>query len=249
ALNWLMPLAITGIIIFFLEKKSKKSDRKTEAIIFAIFLLIGLVIIWDYGKTPYKIERYLFNLILPAVFLSSITLCKYIKEDKKVKKKIIAGLFIVFLLTTFALATKSYERRNLTELYANTAKKITALGLESCSIRTPHWIPLYYYTENAYYLYNLDEAMTQNEAALIFKGHPTLNDNYNISDLDKYKKVYEDEEILIISGENYKPTTCAERFGWDVPGVAKPCSTISEKITPSNPDSFINRACLKINKR
>lgn len=247
SLNWLTPFVIVGLIVSLVFLFSKKKKERKELYVLILFMAILAMNIYDYASTPFKIERYLFNVSLPAAFFSTIAII-YLKEKfpkwKNVLFKIVLVAFAVSLVILFVAI---YNNRTGDDMYIHAADKIKELNLENCYIRSPQWVPIYYYTENMYYLGSVEETLANNMAALIFKCCPTIDYDFGSEDLQKYNKIFENDEFVIIANPGYSADTCYPREGWDNPMTSQTCQFISSQFPVMN--TTIEKTCLAFNKQ
>ncbi len=116
--NFLIPFFIFGLT-------KVKFDRKNIAI-----LLIFIITTISYLLTPYKVPRYLFNLILPFAYFSYFGIEK-IKNAKLIFSLLtisIIAISVIFSLNTSFISTQFYE--------INISR--------NCMVASNQWVPLNY---------------------------------------------------------------------------------------------------------
>jgi len=201
------------------------------------------VILFDTYTVPFKVYRYLFNLILPIAFFSLLGVTLIMIKWKKSKKAIIIILLIIFAILftiNFGIAT---HRMGYRDMYPETADKIENLGLDDCRVLTTLWVPLDYYAGNVYPLMiPIDRALEQNNIVLIFKGITTMDDTFTEEDLEKHEPFFEDDVIMIFGDRE----TCMKRFDmYDRPHTNEHCRVLSTKF--SGFEGLVENVCNIIN--
>ncbi|MBS3076864.1 hypothetical protein J4233_01195 [Candidatus Pacearchaeota archaeon] len=247
SLNWTIPLMIIGI---FIALKSFRTNKK-QSLIPLLFLTILAVIIYDYATTPFKIARYLFSISLPAAFFSTMAIL-YLKEKfPKINKLVASFLFLIFIFSIVSVIS-IYQIKNLDDygkIYVDASEKIEELNLTHCAIRTSHWIPMYYYTNNAYYLYGVRAAMSDNQAVLIFKNNLASEDHLDEISAESDKTIFENDDLLIVANKNYSSSNCLKRSGWDGPMLPETCEIVDLKIENPSIKNISKKICLAFNKK
>lgn len=242
-LEWKLPFFIIGLIIsIYLLIKSKNKESKK---IILVFLFILGIILYDSFNTPFKVERYLFNLILPIAFFSLIGLLWLAKKWNISLKTIIVICFVIFAIlfaVQTSIAGKHIDARNL---YPDTAKVIYDENIEQCLIRSPVWVPVSYYTENVYYLdVAIPDAVKRGDIVLIFKGVTTFDDNFTDDELENYKSFYENNKIILFGdkencNEKFEPFNFAHKDDF--------CETLSFKFGEGTISRVAEKSCNLIN--
>ncbi len=117
--NFYLPLTLIGFIKF-------TKDKNKNFLIIILFFALSLA---AYIASPFKNKRYLFNLIMPIGFFSSLA------YNKKIK----IIYFLIFLLSFFAALKYSEPLENPT-IYEQAAAK-----LDKCETRSNAWVFMNYY--------------------------------------------------------------------------------------------------------
>jgi hypothetical protein len=130
--SYLLPFAAVGIILALKEKRKKK---KLET---AIMLLIIFLTLFQYTKIPLKDARYLFSLLLPFSFFSTITFEKIKKKKKNIFVPLLACcVAISFGIATFALIqARAPEHKVFT--YSNILNELKPL-YDGCALASNAW--------------------------------------------------------------------------------------------------------------
>ncbi|MBN2042498.1 MAG: hypothetical protein JW754_01705 [Candidatus Aenigmarchaeota archaeon] len=91
--NYLIPLFLIWIL---LKTRDRSLGRKDW-----VMVLILVLTLFSYYRIPVKHPRFLFNLVLPLAYFSSVSLMKYrIRPFFAAAASIAAGLFLAFLIAT-----------------------------------------------------------------------------------------------------------------------------------------------------
>jgi len=226
--NWLTPFVLVGLILVFFQLFSKnyKQDIKADF----LFLLILGFLIYDIYQTPFKVQRYFFNFVLPFAFLSTLSLCYLIdKIEKKYISKMILSLLIIFLISLSVLFVIAYKTNGSDEVFSSAANDIQKLGLQECKFLSSHWVPLNYYSKNAHYLYDFKSALLNNESLVIFYNDPTIDDTFTKEDLENANVVLKTKDYIIITSVNITNQTCNKKLGSKSPMIVDSCGIIYEK--------------------
>jgi hypothetical protein len=126
-MNYLIPFFVLGLI--FSLKKFKKRD-----LIILIFFVLVLI---SYIKVPFKTPRYLFLLVLPAVYFS----CAFFKRFKFRKSL----LFILIILNVFTLFfIVDYLPEILPEIDSFDLYEESINYTEDCLVMSNAWVYLNY---------------------------------------------------------------------------------------------------------
>lgn len=124
AFNYLLPFFILGLLLNL--KKIKEIDF--------IMVFVLILTIYSYFSTPIKLERYLFNLVLPSVYFSSILLTKW-------KNKII--FYILPILTVFIIFYGNFLGLQYTKLDSNNYGEALK-DLDDCMVASNGWVYINY---------------------------------------------------------------------------------------------------------
>jgi hypothetical protein len=130
--SYLLPFAAVGIILALKEKRKKK---KLET---AIMLLIIFLTLFQYTKIPLKDARYLFSLLLPFSFFSTITFEKIKEKKKNVFVPLLACcIAISFGIATFALIQARAPEHKVST-YSNILNELKPL-YDGCALASNAW--------------------------------------------------------------------------------------------------------------
>ena len=192
-----------------------------------------------------------FYLLLPSYFilnyLYSIFIIKNLRRES-LKKAFTIILMIAFILSISVASEQSIRVDASDIMYIEAATGIIQLGLTECQILSPHWVPVNYYTGNVrFFPYTIQESIDNNEIALIFHQYPTMDDQFNRSELDKYPQLKRTEKYIIIANEDITNKTCKRTTGYSNPMTSEPCNALSEKFhSPFMSTTFL-KTCRAIN--
>lgn len=253
-LTWFLPFFLLGLFLalrfLFSEKKtvSKSFSRRAVVLLFFLSLLFFLI---DVYSIPYKVTRYMFNLSLPVAFLSCfgfIFLFHLFPRLFQYRRIILAGLLIIFVITGTLLLVQEHKSLNEKRILTNAANKIIELNLTQCRVLSSSWVPVNYYTNNVFFLgKTLPAAINNNEIVLVFPDWPTRDDTFNMSDLKKYPKLFENEQFMLIGAKTLSPLNCEKRSGWALPMIADSCKIISQRFSFMNMSEAAYSACRFLN--
>ena len=240
-IGWQLPAFVIGLVyslFIFLKKNSKRFSK-----VIMIFLLIFLLILFDTYNVPFKVYRYLFNLVLPVAFFSLLGVMLIMTKWRNLKKIIVIVLLVVFVSIFTANLQMTYERLDYRELYPETAAKVENLGLENCRVLTTLWVPLNYYSGNIYPLLDpMALALKEKNIILIFRDITTVDDTYTDEDLVKYEPFFEDDIIMVFGDKD----NCAKKFEmYDKPDTDEPCKVLSTKF--GGLEDFAEKTCDMVN--
>ncbi|MEM4330708.1 MAG: hypothetical protein QW273_01725, partial [Candidatus Pacearchaeota archaeon] len=237
--NFYSIFLVLGISYFLIDIFKKRNLKEFKYKLF--FILLFLVFLYDIIKTPFKIERYLFNISLPFAFFSLIGVLRIKKESLKRISKIF--ILTIFLTSTLYMMKEIYTEKSLNSLYEKAAKKIKELGLENCEVLSHHWAPLSYFVGNARFQYlDLNNSLKESKISVIFLNYPTVDDLFKIEDVKNYPSSYSDENFVIIG----KKENCSKREKTDYPMLKDFCGFVSS-LTKDKLKS--KEICLLFNKK
>lgn len=148
--NFLLPLFLIGLVCtavtFYKLFKNKKfiSNLKVffnKHIPDIIMLLLLIFSLYGYYKVPIKNARYLFNLVIPAVYFSMIGINSV--RLKRINFKRLAALIIILLNISFLAGYSAiYGEPNI---YEEALDKVESLGIKNnCSLKSNSWVFLNY---------------------------------------------------------------------------------------------------------
>lgn len=250
-----LPLFLIGIYFSFHKIKEynfKKYLKKYKYHI--LFLLIYIILIREFASIPFKVTRYMFNMALPIAFFSTVGTLEIIKRIKKRRdkiKKILKVLFlIIFIITIFYLSFIFLRKPNLSDMYKGASNKIEDLGLAKCQIHSSHWAPVNYHHKEAIHplMHDLEEIIERKEIALIFKDYPTMDDTFEMNELDNYSHIYESDKIILIGQENLTNKSCSKAKPWDKPTIENHCEILSKKFQKIGLNKVSKKICLFFEK-
>ena len=248
-INWFLPFLIVGILYvlfeFFKLKKRRFSDNK----IILLFIFIYILVFLDCYNTPFKISRYMFNMTLPIAFFSTIGMIYLLNKFKNKMNIILTILMIAFIVSTFILFYGFFLNRHSQEKFAEAGSAIKSLGLLECKVVSPIWVPVNYYTSNVYYMgEDIDSEIFNKRIILIFPCCETMDDNFNMSDIERYPYLYKSSDFVLIAQKGLTNKTCAKRVGYSSPMVEKPCELIGERFKKMRIlNKIIEKGCMFIN--
>lgn len=228
-INWLIPLFVFGLILSIISIINWKKSKK-ENLIHLFFIILILLIIYDYNNIPLKQIRYLFNLILPVAYFSTLGLYYIIKKVKKIKLFLYI-LVIFFFIQGLILCLNIYYNENQ-KIYYGVADDINKLEINSCEILSPHWVYMNYLSSNVYPLgnKNISKSINAGKIILIFKNKSTIDDSYTEEELKINPILYENEDYIFLG---YKKN-CSKKYIKDSPYVSDHCYIISQKLNFTN---------------
>lgn len=149
SLNFLIPLILFGIFYFIKYEKIKK-DHKKLGIILIVFSFLVLL---TYELNTYKDQRFLFNLLFPAIYFSMLGF-NYLLEKKNLpwKKIIFVLIFITMIVSSiFSFVFMSIGNTDFIR-EDNKIKEISSkLGEmeNNCTISSDLWVYFNWYGEKA----------------------------------------------------------------------------------------------------
>jgi hypothetical protein len=248
--NWFLPFLIIGLlvpIILLIRSKDRKiSSYKYEILFATIFLFF----FYDIYTIPFKIVRYMFNMALPIAFFSTLGSIFIIKNlRKKYLKKIFTILLLIgFLISLIILGQHYFKIEDQDVMYIEAAQGIEALGLTECQILSPHWVPVNYYTGNVRFMpYSIDGGLQAKEIMLIFYHYPTMDDQFNLSEIDQYPQLKRTDNYMIIANENTTAENCIKTQGHSSPMISAPCEILSKKFSSKFTSNAFLKTCRAVN--
>jgi hypothetical protein len=241
-----LPFILFGISIALYDifKKRSKSDWKN----YLLFSALAFIVLYDCFKIPFKIDRYLFNLSLPFAFFSTLGILFLAKKYKKVDILKISSiiLIIIFILSTFALASGFFINRNYDNKFKEAADKIKELGMQSCAFRSPHWVLISYYTENTYPGFgNLSKFVDKNETVILFLGDVTYDDSFTQEEVNSLPYIYKNNQFIFLGNATNSSCEKKEIYNHPLLNTEQPCQILAEALPFHN---LSHSACLFLNK-
>jgi hypothetical protein len=158
-------------------------------------------------------------------------------------------LLTFFLVSLLILGTHNYNNRNSGRIFRDSAEAIKEIGFQDCKVLSNYWVPVNYYAGNVYFLGRIDHAIENNETILILKGYTTMDDQFNMEDIDKYEKLYDEPRFSLLGKEGLNNETCTKRHGWDRPMTTRSCEILSTKFEFIKMEKFAEKICLAINRK
>ncbi len=241
-----LPFFLVGLILA-IKRIIKNKGYRYENI---VLLLIVFLVLYDFITNPQKDVRFLFNLILPVAYFSTLGFCFLINRFKNVEKVgaySVLALFVIFLVMVFGLF---YNTNNLDPRIGlkDAADDIYLLKLENCEILSPSWVSVSYYTENVYPFHDgsIKDLVEQNKTILIFKDENSID--FSIRNFDNFKDLvlYETEEYVFYSNG---PDNCAEKYVYDIPYTRYEfCPNLARKFEKFGLKESFEKICFIFNK-
>ena len=248
--NWLIPLVVLGVIIsirIFFKTKDKKLEDSKYPILFA---LIFLLFLYDIYSVPFKITRYMFNLILPISFFSTIGAIFISKTIKKriFRKVISLILSLIFLVSLVTAGYYTYSLNDSQKMYYESAQEIKILDIEECQVLSTHWVPVNYYSGNVRFMAStIQEGLDKNDIMLIFYQHPTMDDKFISSEIDNYPQLAKTNDFVIIADRSTTKENCIKSKGYSSPMRQDSCEILSKKFKVVFLEKIFQKACEMLN--
>lgn len=191
--NILLPVLLVGVYCFFYRKDMFKKKGLVAMIFIAFLAALG------YALVPTKIPRYMFNILLPAVYFGVYGLLNL----KKIWRNVFVVSFVVITISVFItihVAVYQSEEYHHPEFYEGIHDKLLELGVENCSVKSNVYV----------YLNNLGILATDSPRSQLFdhyydEGYVTVivknlwQPEYN---LDNYNMLFENDDYYIIKKDN-----------------------------------------------
>ncbi|MFB6246703.1 MAG: hypothetical protein ABEI74_03885 [Candidatus Pacearchaeota archaeon] len=231
--NWLLPLFLIGFFVIFYY--SCKEKDKTSLKYGSLFLLIGLIVVFDFFNTPFKITRYLFNLTLPIVFFSITGLLfifsKIPKNLNKEKAKRVLAYVSIAILIVSSVGLTLYFLENINDpLYKSVAEEIKNSNLNGCSFFSSRWVPINYYNPSTKPLKSsLEKAIQRGHPVILFKERDGSYEGYKAEELEKYRVVVKNPSYVILSSQELNSDNCVQWRGYSSPAIGNTCEFVSER--------------------
>lgn len=192
-LGHLALLAIIGLY-FLIKDKNKKS------FIFPIYIMLFVLIagLIEYCSAKIKVERYLFLLILPLSYLSSIAL-------SKIKKRKLLALTCILLLA-FSLSFSFYDAFNSRNKFIQADSYADYIEdnqgyIGNCSISSNAHIFLNYAgipSEGAPDSRMLQKSIREGYRVVLFKSISEPSYTFNSSFIESMNLIHQDEKAVIL---------------------------------------------------
>lgn len=238
-INYLLPIFLIGLVAFLCGKKNR---------INLIFLFILIAFIWEIYTVPFKVIRYMFNLILPISFFSLIGYNSLIEKCPKIKNIIMYLLLILLIISSAYIVNIDYKNRSSGKIYNDVATAIKENGYENCVTLSNVWVPINYYSKNTYFLGDVNESIDSNKIVIVIRGFTTIDDKFTIEELENYNTIYNETRFFFIAKDGLNNETCEKRFAWDRPMLSDPCESISELFKKIKLNKLIKQMCLMLSR-
>lgn len=246
-IGWFFPFFIIGLSLSVIRIIKTLSIKKNK--ISLLFLVVSFIVIFDCYNIPLKITRYLFNLVLPVAFFSTTGLL-FIKYRFKLNKKVITSILIIIFLIMFGIfAVIDYKIGLEYKKFERAGEDIKKLNLDECEILSPHWVQITYYTENVYPLggNDIESSILNNKIILLFKNSPTIDDNFDISEINKDYLLYEDRAYFFMGKEGISNKNCSKKYTYSPTVVNNHCEILSKKFEILKLENLSLKFCELIN--
>ena len=223
-----LPLLLIGIIVLFFKIINWKKERN---LVFILFLAISVLMFYEVYSVPFKILRYLFILSLPAAFFSVLGF-SIINKFRKISKIVILFFVLYFLFSVSFSSYAFYKERSNGKMFYDAAIEIKNLGIENCRILSNYWVPVNYYSNNIFFMSsNISAAIDNKEIVLIFYNLTTMDDKFNMNEVDNFPYLSKKDKFVFIASDNITGSTCLKKEREDIPLVDNPCEIISNKFS------------------
>ena len=191
-------LIIFGALGMIATKKFRKADY--------MMIVILVIAIIQYLTIPIKVDRYLFNIILPLAYFSAIYLKNKIAPLKIVLINISLAAVIIILMSTgsISLGFTDYENYNISN---------------ECMVASNNWVPLNYNgitAEPPPRDWQVDRYIDEGYRIMIFKNE-FFDDVYS-NFIGKDLPIIEENEVYVIFGDESK---CKEIINVDEPYIVR----------------------------
>lgn len=247
-INWFVVFLIIGLayssyILF------RKWNLSRDKFVIGLFLIVGILVFYEFSHIPLKFVRYLFNLSLVVAFFSSLGVIFLIKRFNKYKKIIIALLMLSFIITFAGMVNEAHKNQVYNIPFEQAAEDIFALNITECEILSPHWVPMNYITGNVRPLgrNDLSTSIKSNKAALIFTGVSTIDDLFNMNKLDDYPHLIKRDRYVILANGNLSNTNCIKAKHYSERVTNSPCVIVGEKMEEYHLGGISRKICEVIN--
>lgn len=249
-INWLLPLFILGLLVPVIVIIRKREINIKEFKYELLFLAIFLFFLYDVYTIPFKVIRYMFNMVLPIAFFSTIGFLFLLKNIENKKGRIALYLFLTFLaVSSFVIAINlSYRIDDSDTMYFEAYKGIKEQGLIDCQILSPHWVPVNYYSGNVRFLpYSIEEGLKNKEILLIFTDYPTMDDKFTKEDIKEEDIISQGKSHVILADKSVTNKTCIKSQGYSNPMTSNACEALSMKFKSEFMKDLFIRTCRFIN--
>ncbi|MBT4257657.1 hypothetical protein HOD88_00540 [archaeon] len=244
-INIFIPFFILGLFFFFYKLFRKKENLKYDL----LFFVIGIFVLSDIIVTPTKLQRYYFNFIIPVIYFSSLGIVVLFNKLKKKEnsKKILLGILIFsFLIVVFVVGFNYFQNKENSKVFFEASKDIQELNLSHCSIVSPHFVPVNYYSGNVHYLGDFEWSINRGEIVLIFNSK-TRDDSYLEEDLGNYNLLLKREKYSFFVKEGINSSNCFLNYKDIFPGISDPCKDLSFKFEKIGLGNYFLKFCKFIN--
>ena len=129
---------------FFSSARFLVKTHFTDLLMFAFFFLVVV----GYMRTPLKIDRYLFNITVPAVYFSAKALQPGMIEIAgravKITKKAALHALYLFTLVSFSAAAVLLLFGHTGTIYDGALAEMDQMGIGECALHSNEWVFLNY---------------------------------------------------------------------------------------------------------
>lgn len=250
--NWLLPLFLIGLfVLFYYVWKERDKDSLKYGL---LFIIVGLITVFDFLNTPFKITRYLFNLTLPITFFSLVGLSFIINKFKqrfdwsKFKKYLVLVFVGILLISSIFLVFYAYKYSN-DSLYENAANDIKNSDLSGCTFRSSRWVPINYnYPSSQVLSLDFEKYLERDYPVILFRDNRGLYEGNSIEDFEEYRIVIEKPTYVILSSPGLDSEDCVEWKGYSSPTIGNTCKFVSERSEEKfGMKNFSYRVCSFLN--
>lgn len=195
--NYLLPLSIIGLLLRLKKAKSKAHETILKDFLLIVILLLTLI---SYLLLPTKIERYLFHIIFPLAYFSSILISFIIKKFGIKKRKI--ELFVILIIAL------NFSFLILFEMYSHQGEDPRTYKIEyneMCMTSSNAWVFINYFgipsepyprEEEVY------EMISTGYRIILFKNIREPPYLFNSSFMEKLPIIEKKENYVIIGNKN-----------------------------------------------
>jgi hypothetical protein len=210
-LIYLKSQSINLIKIKKIKKMKINFDLKKIKVTFLMFLLF-ILSLKSYNDVPLKHIRYLFSIILPLAYfstigfdhllskLSKINFKKYLLNLSWYKLGVLLLCILIFSLNLFVVIKFHYNDNYLEKEMLDAKEILIEYNLLNCQVKSNAWVPLNYVGIDSHFL-------TRSKTTDINSGNVVLYFNYardpedNFEEFDEIKKfiLYNDSNMYLFS--------------------------------------------------
>lgn len=230
-MSWFSVFVFIGLGIVAVRLIKTKANFSKENLVYLLFILMALIVIWDYSNIPFKKVRFLFPLILPIAYFSTVAFDSILEN---LKKKNFVKFALVFILIGFlvnsSIALGMILNGDSKDEFRMAAEDIESLGLSNCSVVSPQWVLVTYFSGNVNALSDIGRSVREGEVVLIFKDHSSIDYDFEGRNFNEFPVIYETEDYIFIGRDNVTES-CKEKYVFDETYVSNHCEIISNKFS------------------